>query len=494
VRLPLLAATAALLAGCGTTVPLAQQPGTTNDALTGGTAAPSYAAGGTTGGAGTGGSTGTAATGGTTGAVTGGGATGAGGTGIAAPGGPPVVAPKASGTVEVGFFVVKDIGPATRALGVDGLATGNGANQVRASVALLNGRGGLNGRTVQPVIYEQDATRNAETQFQEACGLFFDDHRVQAVVGWGLLPAVQQCAAQHDVPYVTSGNRTTSSPELAKYPNVVVPPQLELSRVIATLVPSLSSQGWFRARTATETVKVGLLYNEDADYAQVPSLVEQQLRRLGMTLADKQSMAGVDDTSQVGAASSAGSNAVLRFSTSGITHVLVVDKSGQALAYFGLAAQNQGYYPQLGLSSLSLPASLRTVLSARQLEGARGIGWMPSWDTPVAKAPPLTSNGSACVTALKNAGEDMALAATRGTALATCDSTLLLGAALQGRQLSLSGFLAGLRALGAGWPPVATFGTDFSSRRDGSSRVRTIAFQGACDCFAYTGPLTGAAP
>jgi len=404
------------------------------------------------------------------------------------------VVPTAKGTtVEVGFLVAADIGAATKAIGYDGLSTGNGANQVRASVALLNSRGGLNGATVKPVILEQDATQDAQTQWQAACSLFFDDHKVVAVVAWGLLPVVQECAQRHRVPYVTSGNRTTSAAELGKYANTVVPTQLDLADVVATLLPSLKAQDYFAPRSATEPVKIGLIYNADNDFAQVPALVEQQLKGLGLTLTDKQSMPGVDDTSQVAAASNAGSSAALRFRSSGITHVLVVDKSGQAIAYFSIAAQNQSYYPQFGLSSLQLPASLRTVLQPRQLQGARGIGWMPSWDTPVAKSPALTSNGSACVDALKKAGEDMGLAATRGSALATCDSTVLLGAAFKGRELSLGGFFAGLRGLGTGWPPAATFATDFTHRNAGASRVRTIAFQSACDCFAYTGPLTGAA-
>jgi hypothetical protein len=482
----------ALLSACGTTVPLTQQAGTATDGLVGGPSQSPY--GGTTGGTtgvsvpgGTSGTTGTAAgpgTGGTTGAAP----VGTTGT-VVAPG----KAPRATGTVEVGFLVVEDLGAATKAVGYDGLSTGNGANQVRASVALLNGRGGLNGRMVRPVILEQKVAQDAQTQYQAACGLFFDDHQVVAVVGWGLLPVVQECAQRHHVPYVTSGNRTTSAAELAKYANVVVPPQVELSRVVATLVPSLKAQGYFTPRTATERVKIGLLYNDEPDFAQVPSLVERQLKRIGLTLSEKQPMPGVDDTSKAPAAGNAGSSAVLRFTAAGITHVVTVDKSGQALAYFAIAAQNQGYYPQFGLSSLELPASLRTVLSARQLQGARGIGWMPSWDTPVSKAPPLSSNGTACANALKKAGENTSLAATRGSAFATCDSTLLLGAAFQGRDLTLAGFLTGLRSLGSGWPPVATLATDFSTQRAGASRVRPIAFQPGCDCFLYTGPQTGAA-
>ena len=479
-------AVAALVAGCGTTVPLAQQgAGRSVDGLVLPSSSSTY---GTT----SAGTTGTS--------VRGGGSAGA--QGRAPRRGPSVVdpttgsrraVPRQTGTVEVGFLVAKDVGAATKSLGYDGLSTGNGANQVAASVSLLNARGGLNGRKVRPVVFEQDATRNADTQYQEACGLFFDDHKVAAVVGWGLLPVVQECAARHHVPFVTSGNRTTSRDELGRYANLVVPSQLDVSRVVATLVPSLQAQGWFKQRSATAPVRIGLLYNEDPDFSGVPAMVEHQLKSLGLTLTDKQAMPGTDDTSRVAGASTAGSNAVLRFKTNQITHVLTVDKSGQALAYFAIAAQNQSYYPVLGLSSLELPASLRTVLSKRQLQGARGIGWMPAWDTPTSRQPRLSANANACVAALRKAGEAMDLAATRGSALATCDSTLLLGAAFSARELTLPGFLAGLRTLGTGWPPVMTFADDFRVTRAPASQVRSMAFDAGCDCFLYTGPLTGAA-
>jgi hypothetical protein len=198
-------------------------------------------------------------------------------------------------------------------------------------------------------------------------------------------------------------------------------------------------------------------------------------------------MPGTDDSSKVTAASSAGSNAALKFASQGVNRVLAVDKSGQALAYFGLAAASQGYYPRYGLSSLELPSALRTVLSARQLQGAAGIGWVPSTDVPTSAQPPLSANGSACVRAMLGAQQDMSLSATRLSALATCDGVLLLGAAWTDPDLVASTFVPGLSRLGAGYAPVTALADDFSSHRDGASAYRPLAYQAGCDCFAYTG-------
>jgi hypothetical protein len=475
------------LTACGTTVPLTTQSSglAGADGLGGG---PSDAAtapsAGTTGVVSGPGTTGAVAPGGSsTGAVTSTGTSstsGAGTTGAVRTG---------SGPVEVGILAAKDVGPATKALGVDGLSTGDGRAQSLAAVQLLNARGGLAGHKVVPIVVEQDATKDATTQYQAACSTFFDDHHVVAVFAWGLLPMVQACAARHGVPFLTSGNRSTSRSNFDRYPMTAVASQLVLDRMVGPWIASLQSGGWFVPASATEKVKIGLIFNEDNDFAGVPALVGAALRRAGLVLGLTQSMPGTDDTSKVSAATSAGSNAVLKFASQGVNRVLVVDKSGQALAYFGLAAASQGYYPKYGLTSLELPSALRTVLSARQLEGARGIGWLPSTDVPPSKQPPLSSNATQCVKAMTQAHQDMTLAATRLSALAMCDGVLLLGAAWKDTALAPSAFLPGLRSLGRTYGPVTALTDDFTAHRDGVSGVRPLAFDSACDCFAYTGPL-----
>lgn len=398
------------------------------------------------------------------------------------------VAPVSTAAISVGFLVVKDVGSATKALGYSGLSTGNGTNQVKAAVALLNRRGGINGRQVKAVILEQDATKDADTQYQEACSLFFEDNHVSAVVSWGLAPTVEQCATTHGVPFVTSGNRTTSAAEIAKYPYLALPSQLNLSEVVANLIPSLSKQGYFKGAKP----KIGLIYNEDSDYSGVPALVSAALKSLGFSLAISVSMPGVDDTSKVGSATVAGENAVLRFKGAGINRVIAVDKSGQAISYFAIAASTQGFYPSFAVSSLSLPSSLPLVISDRQLSGAMGIGWLPASDVAASAQPSLSSNQKDCLAAMKSAGEDMTSAATQGTALATCDATLLLAAAWKDQAMTGAGFILGLRSLGTSYPPAVTFEDNFEKQVTGVAEFRPLDYSGACKCFVYNGALQGA--
>jgi hypothetical protein len=248
-------------------------------------------------------------------------------------------------------------------------------------------------------------------------------------------------------------------------------------------VSSLVQQGWL-----TATSKTGLIYNDEPDYAVVPDLVAKALKAAGMpALLEKQAMPGVDDTSRVGSASSSGQNASLRFASRGIDRVLVVDKSGQAIGYFAIASQNQNYYPAYGISSLQLPNILRTVLSARQLENAHGIGWSPAVDLAVSKQTSPNANYKDCLLAMSKAGENMGAAATRHPALATCDAVLLMAAVWRDSQLTASTFVDGMRALGRRYPSVMTLATDFT-RRDAAAAYRPMAFDAGCDCFRYTGP------
>ena len=409
--------------------------------------------------------------------------------GQAAGAAPGAVTASGGGPVQVGFFVTKDLGPATKSLGVDGLATGSGLRQAEATARLLNSSGGIAGRRVVPVVFEYDVSQNAQSQFQAACSLFFEDNKVIGVVSILLDPVLSGCTESRGAVLVTSGNRAPAQEVLDRFRHTVVPAQMPLESVVAAQIASLHEQGWFRPGSPAEEVKIGLLHADAPDFAKVPALAEAALRRAGLRLEMSHGMPVVDDTSQVAAASSAGSNGVLRFRGAGINHVVVIDKSGQAISYFAIAAQNQSYYPRFGISSLELPSLLPTVMSPQQLEGARGIGFAPLYDVPLTAQPPANANVKACLSAMQDAGEDMSSASTRAVALTTCDGGLTLAAGMRSGDLSRAAFLSGLKALGRGHAPVMTPAADFGAGRAPASGYRTIAYAASCTCFQYSGEV-----
>ena len=412
----------------------------------------------------------------------------------AAPGTPGTAdagAPAPTGEVPVGFFVAKDLGPATRALGVDGLSTGDGARQARTAADLVNRTGGIGGRTVKPVVYAFDASGDAQRQAAEACSLFFEDNRVAAVVGVWLLDQVTACTTRAGVPYVQAGSSTVDRTALERTPLLSLPTTLSVDRVAATLVPQLHRSGFFAPRGTGQAVRVGLLYTDDRTYARVPDLVRAQLRAVGLDLTDSAAIPYVVASSGAAAAGNAGQSAVLRFRSKDITHVVVVDRGGQAASYFSLAGEPQGYRPRLGVSSLSNPALLPLVLSPGQLDGAQGVGWRPVADVPLS-AEPATATGKQCQDAMRAAGEDVNGAAARQVQYAVCDGARLLAAAWGQRTADGRAFIAGRQALGTSFATALTFATD-QRRSDGAAAVRPLAYDAGCRCFAYTGAPAPAA-
>lgn len=386
--------------------------------------------------------------------------------------------------IEVGYLVTKDVGAAFDALGFS-LSSGDGATQAKAAVKLVNDKGGVGGHQIEPVIFEIDPTGDINAQFTEACAFFFEDNQVAAVVAVYNDDKVRACGAQRGVP-VVDPNTAVPLDTLNRFPNIVQSGQPTTETAAAGLVDGLVKAGWFKPTSATEIVRIGLLTHDGAKWEGIPGLVESKLEAAGLDLTSTFKMPEGD----IGAASTAGGAAALRFRSEGVNRLLAVDKGGFALSWFGVSAATQGYYPRLGMSSLSNPALEPTVLSPQALAGSAGIGWSPIFDT-VPKAQPSTSpRTGACLTAMTEAGEDMNTGGARQGGLMACDGTFMLADAWAAGETTLTAFLKGAKALGTTYQSVTTFATDFGRSRAGADAYRTTAYSAACDCFSYTGPTT----
>jgi hypothetical protein len=397
----------------------------------------------------------------------------------------------AGGKLQIGLVVFQDLGAATRALGVQGLATGNGRRQAEVAAGLVNAAGGLGGRRIEPVVVELNVTSEINGQMQAACSRFFDDNKVAAVVSLMYLPILAECTGRRNVPLVIAGASTTDRKSLAARPQLVLPGTMTIDRAAVSLVSGLKGTGYFDPDARANTI--GLLYSDTPDYAAVPGLVAAQLKAQGLTLADSVALPVVNATAEATGASAAGLSAVLRFKGKGINRVIVVDRSGNSISYFAIGASTQGYLPRFAVTSLSNVGLLSTLMGPQQLSGTIGVGWIPVSDLP-AGAQRLNPNGVACVAAMSGAGEDMNSLGTRGSSVAPCEGLFFLARVWQGRPATAAGFADGVAAMGTSYAPVQTFSSSFAGRRDGAQTVRPMAYQGACNCFAYTGPPVAAAP
>ena len=423
-----------------------------------------------------GGAAGTTATGATT---TGGTATDASQTGFATR---PLGAKAA---ITVGFLVAEDVGKALAALGYNGQSSGDGGEQSNAIVAYLNAHGGIGGHPVKPVIFKVSAT-GGSNQEQSACSTFFDDNKVDAVVGANS-EIVSACALQHHVPFVGSALTTVNRAYLAQNPQYAMPTHPVLEDGGLALVDGLVKQGWFRPSSPTEVVKIGLITHENPKYKAVPALVKQRLQAAGLALTDTFFMPYTDQNE--GVAASNGKSAALKFQAEGINRVVSVDEHGYGFGWFAIGAGSNSYYPRYGISSLSLPNFYTGLLQPNQLAGAAGVGWAPYIDTTVAHQPIISPRTSACLSAESKAGQHTELGNVRLSIFSICETLFTLADAWRVHQLGIPAFSSGLQALGTGYQPVAVFGTDWTRSRAAANAYRFITYRAACNCFDYSGPV-----
>lgn len=493
-----------VFAACGTTVPLSSQSafqsGNPLSAGAGGATGLGLAPGETQG-SGTGNSSGltTAGMASTSGMVSpsgsGGigpghsGAAGAGPAGNQVAGGQGRRPANARSPVEVGFLVTQDIGGEAKNLGYSGLSTGDGGEEARAAVALVNSKGGIAGHPIQPVIDDINPESYSESTFQAACSQFFQDNHVSAVVSILDASVLRACAAQHDAPLLSTAPYSVDSATLQANPLLVLTYQMVVQDDAAALTDALIKEGFFDETNPLTKPVIGLVTNDDPEYSSAQGIVSAHLKAAGLALRDSFAMPPDNDNSDIALASEDGQAAALRFKSEGIDHVIFVDENGFGMSWFAVGARSDAYYPRLGLSTLEEPSLEPAVLNPQQLEGSEGIGWAPVIDTSVQNQPDLGSHGALCRTAMSKAGIDMSVAATRLAALPVCDAVFLLSAAWSDGKIGGAGFASGLAGLGSGYQSSVTFASDYARSRAAARAFRAIAYNDPCNCYLYSGPL-----
>ena len=190
-------------------------------------------------------------------------------------------------------------------------------------------------------------------------------------------------------------------------------------------------------------------------------------------------------------------NAVLKFRSSGVTHVIIIDGGGGITLFFAQDARQQKYFPRYGLDSYNgAQLWINTgVLAPADFAGAVGAGWVPLLDLPAAKNPlngPSSNKArQRCVALMKAGGQDLPDVNAERHAVNLCDELWLIEAGFRkpGATPTRDSFLASVASLGSSFVDGQTFTTNFSPRpRDGVSTAQAFTMDGSCNCFAYVGP------
>lgn len=515
---PLIAAfvVAGLTAACGSTVPLSEQralngiggasagsgstlslpsgavasgsPGATANAASGfGGSVGAAGAASAGGGGGGGGGSGSGFSGGST--------TGPGGSTTA-----PVRGSSSSGngpgvtasTIYVAAAYDPDAAAADSALGAANLNPGNTQAEENAVVKYVNAHGGVDGRKVQLVWYQESVQNTASTTDEQACQTWTQDNK-SFILAAGT-PILDQCTANAHAVALDFGVITEETTAMdARYPADfdVTGPTIDHSMAIT--INGLARQGYF-----SSGAKVGIVTWDDPYYTySISAAAVPALDALGIKNVPVEYITEPQSYGDLGATSSSVSSAVLKFRAEGINHVIIFDgpagvnSSGVLALEWMQQANSQMYYPRYGLNSTSGFSTTAPDMPEKELVNSIGVGWDPFLDETSSDYPPskLDPAGQLCLKIMNSAGQNEEGSPNAlGIQMAFCDEFFFMQQVFAHvNPLNQQTAIAAIDRVGGSFHPIETFGTYLSaSRHDGLSAVRNIAFFPSCTCYRYT--------
>ena len=513
IALAVLAVAALVAASCGPTV---QHPSSTSEgsglAAPGSSGAPvapgTTTSGGKTGPSGTigGGTTGGGSTGGGTTTTGGSGTTGGGSLPTGSGGGKHVAAPPSvpgvtDTTIYIASYYNKNQGAGNSALGVGGLNQGDARKPQNVMIDWVNSHGGVVGRKLKPIYYGFDASGtgpSSDQQDQAACAKYTQDNKVFAILdgGSGGSGIMDECALKAGA--IDFGQYGIPS-SYTKYPDRVDIDTLNQVRAQDVLIDGLAQMGYFDPGS-----KIGVITWDQPDYKEaITAGLIPALKRHGLSLGTPPVYVAVPQTLQdFGAGSAAINNAVLKFSTLGIDHVMIADGPAGIFTGGGLSieflkrAESQQYYPRYGFDDSNLPIALKAlgVLSNRQAQGSLYVNWTDLGASYEQGYHP-NRNGQTCTKIMRKHGVDMSNANSQVAALLACTDMWFLqavGTELSALNLPLTAnnFMTAVSHFGYSYLSTTAYSNYFSAHQhDGIAGVRHARFDSSSNTYKWIGTI-----
>lgn len=411
-------------------------------------------------------------------------------------------------SISVGLAYAKNTQQEQAALG-NTVDLGDPYQFQQVMVNYLNKHGGIAGRKISPVWYSQDATTTQTTAqiSQAVCADFTQDHHVFAALGFGagagsrnLETCMQKAGA---VVGLASNVAVATTADYDAFPANYEVGAIALDRLCANLIPTLVDANYFtawdttNAQPGTLPVKVGVLAPDlpPFHYA-ITHICLPLLARAGhpVSASDVYFYYFPDSTSGNGQAVADIQNAELKFRTDGVTHVLPIEVNGQV--FFGKDADSQHYYPRYGVNTADgTQAENGSFLTPKQLNGAVGLGYIPSFDLTAQMDPdngPYSSpERRQCVAIMEAGGQTFGSTTAEGNALSYCDLFFQLKRVIEhiptGQPISQATFIASLDTIGqvpSAGIPAAFYGRHHLDPMTEGWRWQYFA---NCTCMHYTG-------
>lgn len=396
--------------------------------------------------------------------------------------------------IKVGAPILENGSEANRALGNEGISTGDQRRVFDILFDDLNKRGGILKRKVVPVYHAIDAlsTENADSQAQAACTTFTEDNEVFAALG-GLNDTFLACMSKSNGVQVVSELTNSSTARFRRFPRYVEVSSANLDRQAAAWPPHLKAMGYF-----DRGARVGILTFDDPHFRHAMNeVLTPGLRQSGFPPQERYLIEPAQRFADNGGVVAEIQNAVLRFKSRGITHVLILDERAFLTDFFMEGAQDQQYFPRYGFNTQNAIGYLVSEgqLPPEQLKGAVGIGWSPFIGMGAAQDPDAAGNSprKRCLALLARNGMSFDDRNAQAIALLQCDMVWFLEAAIEvDGPVSAEQFVANVHRLGSSYLSPVSFANRFGpDRHDGSSALRRLAYFESCTCVKYTSSLIG---
>jgi hypothetical protein len=362
-----------------------------------------------------------------------------------------------------------------------------------AMIDEINKGGGIAGRKVE-AIYKEYSVTSSETvdqQQQAACEHWTHDNHVFAIEGASDI--LRQCGEQAGA--ITLSPVSVSVPgDFQKYPHYVEVSGMNLYRVGDVTVTGLYREGYFSG-----SVKLGVVLWDEPNYrAALENGYMPALREHGIKLATEPAYISSPQTADDLAAASADvNNAVLRFQSQGITHVLLIDGStplcrGACLGtLFMRRAESQSYRPRYGLNpgNAAADAQEQGLYPTEQLRRSISVEWDDS-DEGADEGWRLNKARETCYAIMRKHNVPMTNGNEQADARTACEMLwflqTIIDVKMPGNVITADAFIAGVNSLGWDFPSPTSYATHFSAaQHDGIAAARNTEFVNSCDCYKY---------
>jgi ABC-type branched-subunit amino acid transport system substrate-binding protein len=360
---------------------------------------------------------------------------------------------------------------------------------IEAIVRWVNANGGIAGRQVVPVLQGTNPVNGTIAQQAAAtCARWTEDGQVFAAGSMPLAGSADlaACMAQRQTPFVAQTSYPFGERHTRQWASwLYMPGKVAAERAWNATVDGLAERGWFSDAT------IGIMAYDEAHFRYLTDqVVEPRINRHGFEVAEKVRVSFISGAADAGRLASETNNAILRFRSAGVTHVLFVDYEGSIGFFFMPAAHRQGYRPAYGLNSFNN----LTILSKQAPDGhlddrTMAVGWLPSGDTHRQHYPTDNTNANQCQQIVSEAGLDQGYSTPAFWTHPHCDTVMFLKHALErAPELTPAGLRHAVERMGTDYLSPQSLASRFGPGRiDGADAYRFARYDDGCGCFVYQG-------